>query len=35
MEKILEIKQMDLYDEMAFVCPNHSDLKMIKKYTQE
>ena len=33
MDKILEIKQMDLYDQMADICPN-KDLKMIKTYSQ-
>ena len=34
MNKVLEIKQMDLYEEMAHICPNQ-DLKLIKSYSQE
>ena len=34
MDKVLEVKQMDLYDEMAHVCPN-KDLKMMKSLSNE
>ena len=34
MEKVLEIKQIDLYDEMANICPN-KDIKLIKSYSHE
>ena len=34
MNKVLEIKQMDLYDEMASVCPN-KDLKLMRTYSHE
>lgn len=34
MDKVLEVKQMDLYDEMAHVCPN-KDLKMMKSLSHE
>ena len=27
MEKIIEVKQMDIYQEIARVCPTHNDLK--------
>ena len=34
MDKVLEVKQMDLYDEMATVCPN-KDLKMMRSLSHE
>jgi len=34
MAKVMEIKQMDLYEEMAYICPN-KDIKLIKSYSQE
>lgn len=34
MNKVREVKQMDLYDEMASVCPNR-DLKLMRTYSHE
>lgn len=34
MNKVREIKQMDLYDEMASVCPNR-DLKLMRTFSHE
>lgn len=34
MNKVIEIKQMDLYDEMASVCPN-KDLKLMRTFSHE
>jgi hypothetical protein len=34
MNKVIEIKQMDLYDEMASVCPN-KDLKLMRTFSNE
>ena len=34
MNKVIEIKQRDLYDEMASVCPN-KDLKLMRTFSHE